>query len=76
METPPPGLGLTTVTVAVDGEEMSEARMAPVSWDLLTKVVARGLPFHFTVEPATNPVPFTVRVNPAPPGAVASGTSG
>jgi hypothetical protein len=43
---------------------------------LLTKVVARVLPFHFTTEVATNPVPFTVRVNPAPPGAVASGTSG
>jgi hypothetical protein len=75
-EVPPPGVGLTTVTAAVDAVAMSDARMAAVSLELLTKVVACGLPFQFTVEAGTNPAPFTVRVNPAPPGALASGTSG
>ena len=36
----------------------------------------RGLPFQFTTEPETNPAPFTVRVNPGLPGAMASGISG
>jgi hypothetical protein len=76
MELPPPGLGLTTVTEAVDALAMSDSRTAAVNWKLLTKVVGRGLPFQFTTEAETNPAPFTVRVNPAPPGAVASGTSG
>jgi hypothetical protein len=75
-DVPPPGLGLTTVTEAVPMLAMSEARMLAVSRELLTKVVVRGLPFHFTTEPETNPVPFTVSVNPAEPGLTASGTSG
>ncbi len=51
----------------IDGNEVIE---------LLTKVVARALPFQFTTDPDMKPVPFTVSVNPAPPGATASGTSG
>ncbi len=47
-----------------------------VNRDLLTKVVARALPFQFTTEPETTPEPFTVSVNPAPPGLVASGNRG
>jgi hypothetical protein len=47
-----------------------------VSCDPLTKVVAKGLPFQFTTEEETKPVPFTVIVKPALPGVVASGTSG
>src|ERR1039458_2480091 len=76
LETPPPGLGLTTVTEAVDAVAMSDAGTVAVSWVTLINVVANGEPFQFTVEAATNPAPFTVRVNPTPPGAVASGTSG
>jgi hypothetical protein len=38
--------------------------------------VARGLPFQFTTDLETKPVPFTVSVNAGPPGATASGTSG
>src|ERR1700739_434590 len=76
LETPPPGLGLTTVTAAVDALVMSEARTVAVSLALLTKVGTRGLPFQFTTDAGTNPAPFTVRVNAAPPGAAASGTSG
>src|SRR5271157_3024054 len=59
-EAPPPGPGLTTVTEAVFGVATSEAGMAAVSRDLLTKVVVRELPFHFTVAPCTKPVPLTV----------------
>jgi len=50
--------------------------MFAVSFAVLTNVVSRALPFQFTSDPDTNPVPFTVNVNPAPPGLTASGTSG
>jgi hypothetical protein len=73
---PPPGLGFATVTEAVLAMAMSEARMLAVNWEPLTKVVASALPFQFTTDPETKPVPFTVRMKFGPPGAVASGTSG
>jgi hypothetical protein len=75
-DVPPPGLGFTTVTEAVLAMAMSDTRMLTVNCELFTKVVARALPFQFTTDPETKPVPFTVRVNPAPPGATASGTRG
>src|SRR4030095_14014808 len=75
-EVPPPGLGLNTVTEAVLAVAMSEAKMLAVNCELLTKVVVRSLPFQFTTEPGTKPVPFTIRLNSGPPGATASGTSG
>jgi hypothetical protein len=67
---------LTTVTDAVRGVAMSEARIAALSVEPLTKLVVRGLPFHFTTAPTTKPVPFTVNVNPDPPDLIASGTTG
>src|SRR4030095_10617418 len=73
---PPPGLGFATVSEAVLAMAMSEARRLAVNWEPLMKVVARALPFQFTTDPETKPVPFTVTVNPAPPGATASGTKG
>src|SRR6266581_1487866 len=76
LDSPPPGLGFTTVTEAVLAMAMSEARMLAVNCEVETNVVARAPPFQFTEAPETNPVPFTVRVNPGPPGAVASGTRG
>ena len=75
-EVPPPGLGLTTVTDAVPALATSEERMVAFSWDLVTNVVVRVFPFQFTTAPETKPVPLTVKVNPAPPGLAASGTSG
>jgi hypothetical protein len=39
-------------------------------------VVGNALPFHFTTDPETKPVPFTVKVKPVPPGATAVGTNG
>jgi hypothetical protein len=72
----PPGLGLTTVTEAVLALAMSDAGMLAFNCELLTNVVSRAPPFQCTTEPETKPVPFTVSVNPAPPGLTASGTSG
>src|SRR5271157_44730 len=76
LDVPPPGPGLTTVTAAVLAAAISEARIFAVSCEPLTKVVVRALPFQFTTEPETKPVPFTVSVKATPPGAAVSGTSG
>jgi hypothetical protein len=76
LEVPPPGLGLTTVIEPVLAVAMSKAVMTAVNCEPFTKVVVRALQFQFTTEPETKPVPFTVSVNPGPPGAAASGTSG
>jgi hypothetical protein len=50
--------------------------MFAVSFDVLTNVVGLALPSQCTTDPDTKPVPFTVNVNPAPPGLTASGISG
>jgi hypothetical protein len=50
--------------------------MLAVTFELDTKVVVRALPFQFTTAPETNPVPFTVRVNVAAPGAFCPGDKG
>ena len=47
---------------------MSDERMYAISREPLTKAVVRGLPFQFTVDPETNPVPFTVTVKVIPGG--------
>jgi hypothetical protein len=73
---PPPGVGLDTVTIAVPATATSAARIEAVNLELLTYVVARALPFQYTVEPLTKPVPFTVKVKPALPGVTAPGTKG
>jgi predicted anti-sigma-YlaC factor YlaD len=75
-DTPPPGAGLATVMVAVLATATSAAAMDAVSCDALTNVVVRGLPFQWTTEAETNPVPLTVRVNPGLPGATAVGIMG
>jgi len=75
-DVPPPGGGFVTVIVAVPATAISTAPIAAVTCDPLTNVVARGLPFQFTTAPATNPVPFTVKVNASPPGATAVGFGG
>jgi hypothetical protein len=62
-EAPPPGAGLTTVTVAVPALARSAAVMAAVSCEALTKVVARLVPFHWIWEAATNPLPLAVTKN-------------
>src|SRR5260370_24439891 len=75
-DTPPPGPGLATVIVAVLALATSAAEIAAVNCELFTNVVVRGLPFQFTTEAETNPVPFTVRVNAPLPGTTVVGTSG
>src|SRR5579872_6482997 len=75
-EVPPPGVGLVTVTVAVPTVAISVARIDAVSFELLTNVVARALPFQLTTDVDTKPVPDTVSVKAAPPGAAKVGTSG
>jgi hypothetical protein len=49
-EVPPPGEGLSTVTVAVPVEVMSAAVTAACKLVFETKVVERALPFHWTVD--------------------------
>jgi hypothetical protein len=46
LDVPPPGEGLTTVTLAVPAETMSAAVIAAVNCVLLTYVVMRLDPFH------------------------------
>src|SRR4029077_7723005 len=60
---PPPGVAENTVTAAGPAVAMSAAVLAAGVLVLLTKVVARALPFHCTTEPATKFVPATVSVN-------------
>src|SRR2546422_424359 len=64
---PPPGLGETTVTDAMPAVAISVRAMAARSWVLLTTVVGRGLPFHWTTDPATKWLPVAVSVTPVPP---------
>src|SRR6266850_1178224 len=66
-EVPPPGAGVSTVTLAVAAVAMSAAVIAAVSWVALTKVVVRVVPFQRTVEPLRKLAPFTVKVNASPP---------
>ena len=46
---------------------ISEAGMLAVSCVAETKVVVRAVPLKLTLEPAMNPVPFTVRVKAGSP---------
>jgi hypothetical protein len=66
-EVPPPGEGLSTVTLAVLTELMSAVVMAACKLVLDTKVVERALPFHWTVDVGMKFVPVTVNVKPTPP---------
>src|SRR5206468_457004 len=72
-EVPPPGVGVTTVTLAVPAAAMSAAAIAAVSWMGLTKVVVRTAPFQRTVEPLTKPLPLTVSVKARPPAVALAG---
>jgi hypothetical protein len=72
-ETPPPGAGLKTVTLAVPAAAMSLAGICAVNCVPLTTVVVRSLPFHLTIEPPMKFVPLTVSVKPTPPAAAALG---
>jgi hypothetical protein len=75
LEVPPPGAGVETVTVAVPAGATSAAVTAACKLVLETKVVVRGLPFHWTVEEEMKLLPVTVSVNAAPPAAAELGFS-
>jgi hypothetical protein len=64
-----------TSTIAVPAVARSAAAIAAVSCVALTTVVAREAPPHRTVAPLTNPAPFTVSVNAAPPAVAVEGES-
>src|SRR6266571_7832549 len=66
-EVPPPGAGLTTVTLAMPAAAMSVAGIAAVSCVAETNVVARAAPFQFTVEVLTKLLPLTVSTAAGPP---------
>jgi hypothetical protein len=73
LDVPPPGLGFTTVIDAVPAVATRDADTVAVSCVEETKLVARGVAFHFTVEPETKLVPFTVKVKSALPPVVQVG---
>jgi hypothetical protein len=54
----------------------SAAGTLAANCELDTKVVVSGVPSHSTIAPDTNPLPFTVSVNPESPGATVAGTNG
>jgi hypothetical protein len=72
-EVPPPGVGVTTVTVALPAVAMSVAGMAAVSVVAEPKVVGRTLPFHWTTELVMKFVPVTVSVKAGPPAVADEG---
>jgi hypothetical protein len=74
-DVPPPGVGFITVTDAVPAVAMSLAGTEAVNFVLLTYFVFSPFPFHCTVEVETKLVPFTVRVNAAPPAVALEGES-
>ena len=69
-------MGLETVTETVPAEVMFAVGTVAVTWAALTKVVVSGIPFQLITDVGTKPVPFTVSVNPTPPGDTLAGTSG
>jgi hypothetical protein len=75
VDVPPPGVGLVTVTLSVPAVAICGAAIAAVIWVALTNVVVAAVPLKLTVAPFTNPVPFTVNVNAAPPSTVLDGDS-
>ena len=69
LEVPPTGTGVDTVIWALPADAMSVAGIAAVNFVAETKVVVRPDPPHCTTESATKPLPVTVSVNAAAPGA-------
>jgi len=67
LDVPPPGAGLTTVMASGPDAERELAGMSAVTRLLLTKLVCRLLPFHWTVELGRKFEPTTLRVKAGPP---------
>src|SRR5262249_31308977 len=73
LDSPPPGAGLKTFTLAVPAAATSGARICAVSCVLLTNVVARSPPFHRTTALGAKFAPLTVSANPELPAIIESG---
>ena len=74
VEVPPPGAGFDTVTAAVPAVATSAGVMFACKLVLETKVVARALPLHCTVEEEMKLDPVTVNVKAAPLAVVELGS--
>lgn len=70
---PPPGAGFVTVTLAEPVFAMSAAAIAACNCVAFTSVVVLAEPFQFTTDVLLKFVPFTVKVNAAPPTIVVFG---
>jgi len=70
-----PPHGVTTVIEAVPAVAMRAAGTVAVSCVAETNAVVSAVPLHLTVEPETKLVPFTVKVNWAPPAVAQVGLS-
>src|SRR5690348_4565560 len=66
-DTPPPGAGVNTVTLALPAFTISELPILTVKDELLANVVGRAAPFHNTSDLDVKLWPVTVSVKPAPP---------
>ena len=73
LDVPPPGVGFTTVMEAVPAATISAAAIVAVKVVLEIKMVVLPEPLKLTVDDESNPVPFTVKVNCAPPAVVEVG---
>jgi hypothetical protein len=63
---------LTFIHAQPSAATLLESTVA-VSWEALTKLVGRLVPFNCTFELETNPEPFTVRVNEPDPDCTNAG---
>ena len=72
-EVPPPGDGLTTVTLLLPRVWVSVIGTVAVSWFALANVVTSGEPFHRTTEVGTKFEPDKVSVKLGPPIAADAG---
>jgi hypothetical protein len=70
---PPDVPGVDTVMLARPEALISDAITASVNWVALTNVVVLDVPFHNTVEPEVNPLPFTVKTIPVDPATITAG---
>jgi len=61
-ECPPPGAGLTTVTIAVPSRGCPSPGSSRQAGSEKRRAVARAAPFQFTVEVLTKLAPLTVSV--------------
>src|SRR5271154_539879 len=74
LETPPPGVGFTTVIEAVPIFATSAALMMACRLLPELTIVTRGDPFQLSAASGAKPVPVTFRRNSPSPGAMLAGT--